>query len=109
MTDVSFPAIGQGAPDGAEDGPGLTGLRGAEVGIGAGETINGDKGAVLGVDSAAASIGHLHSLNADDGVIGLRESGTISPPRARLDLNSCSCMMSDMFGPIHLDLFFTMS
>lgn len=55
------------------------------------------------ISFARAENGPAQSLRAEVGVIGLNPRlPDRTPPRARLDRNSCSCMIRFMFGPIHL-------
>ena len=89
-------SFGHGIPEGADDGPGLRAGNESVSGIGlckrAEPTDKVEEGGPASVDREEN--GPCHSLSADPGVIGERPrfSGS-SPPRARLDLNYCSCMI----------------
>ena len=89
-------SLGHGIPEGADDGPGLSAGRESASGIGRFKLADPtERAAERGPESVdRAEKGLRHSLSADAGVIGdiPRFSGS-KPPRARLDLNSCSCMM----------------
>lgn len=102
---------GQGTPDGAEDGPGDRADRPSAALLSLVGALAADNG-ISRVDAGEAMLenGPFHSLKAELGSIGLRPLlPDRRPPRARLDLNSCSCMMRFMLGPIHLLRFLTAS
>lgn len=91
--------------DGAEDGPG------EKTGIDSDcWCFEMPADSVLSRSAGLIAKGPRHSLMAELGVRG--DSPRFAerrPPRMRLVLNSCSCMMRFMLGPIHLLLFFTAS
>lgn len=92
--------VNHGLPEGAEEGPRLS-----AASVSAGSAVApAERGMVpfAGADGKA----RLHSLNWELGVMGVmpRLPGS-KPPFIRLDLNSCSCMIRFMLGPIHLLLF----
>ena len=98
--------VGQGMPDGAEDGPGENAGIDSDAWCFVTLADNGPSRSEGLIEK-----GPRHSLIAEAGVSGDRPPrfADSRPPRIRLVLNSCNCMIKFMLGPIHLLRFLTAS
>jgi hypothetical protein len=107
-----LPFRGQNPPNGADEGPGLTLPRSTEFLFSTEGEILPERGRSCEPNDDCLANGDRHSLIAELGVIGLMPLPLLlarRPPLARLDLNSCNCMIKFMFGPIHLLFVLTAS
>lgn len=97
--------LGHFSPDGADDGPGSTGGSDGEGLACCGVSATLADSGIVNADGSEGLLekGPLQSLVPEPGVSGVRARLLDrTPPHDKLVLNSCSCIMRFMFGPIHL-------